>query len=118
MSMKDYEIWLKATRKQLAAAVAKAEPLVAEGLLDEAESLVRNVNNDIYGAVALGDMFTSALEACVRSPQPDRLRAEALYERALRWRSSWPGVHTREEAEAERAHVEQVKQELKMLLDA
>ena len=114
MSMKNYEIWLKAVRKQLAAAVAKAEPLVAEGQFDEAESLVRAVNSDIYGAVALGDMFTSALGRCERRSA----RTKALYERALRWRSAWPGVHTSEEAAAERAHVEQVRQELKALIES
>ena len=112
--MKDYERWLKAVRKQLAAAVAQAEPLVAAGQFDEAERLVRAVNSDIYGAVALGEMFMSALGRC----EQRGARAEALYERALRWRSAWPGVHTSEEAAAERAHVEQVSQELKALLQS
>ncbi len=112
--MKNYEIWLKATRKQLAAAVTEAEPLVAAGEYDEAERLVRAVNNDIYGAVALGEMFTRALSRCERRGY----QAEALYGRALRWRSAWPGVHTSEEAAAEQAHVEEVSQELKALIES
>lgn len=116
--MKSYEIWLAATRKQLAEAAAIAEPLVEQGRFDEAEGLVRAVNNDIYGSVALGHLFTAALERCVRSPHPDRGRAEALYQRALRWRSAWPGVHTAEEAKAEEAHGEEVRHELTRLLES
>ncbi|MCX6611541.1 MAG: hypothetical protein NTW74_11900 [Acidobacteria bacterium] len=112
--MKDYEIWLAATRKKLAAAVAEAEPLVAAGDYDAAERLVRAVNSDIYGAVALGEMFTRALSRCERRGY----RAEALYGRALRWRSAWPGIHTAEEAAAERAHEEEVSQELKALIES
>jgi hypothetical protein len=116
MPKNQYEIWLKATRQQLAAAAVKAEPLVEQGQFDEAETLLRTVNSDIYGAVALGHLFTQALERCVRSAQPDRARAAALYERALRWRSAWPGVHTAEEAAAEEAHGEEVKAELQLLM--
>ena len=116
MSMKSYEIWLQAIRRKLAAAAAEAEPLVEQSRFDEAETLVRAVNNDIYGAGALGELFTRALERAVRSPHPDRAHAQALHERALRWRSAWPGVHTQAEAEAEQAHVEEVRQELAALL--
>ena len=114
--MKAYDVWLQGLRQQLAAAVTEAEPLVSQGRFDEAEKLVRAVDGDIYGAGALGGMFTSALKRVVQSPNPDRAFAHALYERALRWRSAWPGVHTREEAEAERAHVAEVRQELAALL--
>ena len=112
--MKSYQIWLQALRKRLAAAAAEAEPLVEQGRFGDAETLVRAVDNDIYGSVALGDMFTRALERVVQSPHPDRALAQALYERALYWRSAWPGVHTREEAEP--AHVEEVRDELTRLL--
>ncbi len=64
MSMKNYEICLKATRKQLAEAVAQAEPPIEAGEHDEAERQVLAVNSDIYGAVALGEMFTRALDRC------------------------------------------------------
>ncbi len=114
MSMKDYERSLKATREKLAVAVAQAEPLVEAGEYDEAERLVRAVDSDIYGSVALGKMFTRALGRCERGGY----RAEALYGRALRWRSAWPGIHTAEEAAAERAHVEEVSQELKALIES
>ncbi len=118
MSMDSYHKWLKEIREKLAAAVTEAVPLVEQGKFDEAEKLVRAVESDIYGAVALGDMFTSALERMVRSPHPDRVLAQALCERALRWRSAWPGIHTEEEARAERAHVEEVRQDLTALLQS
>lgn len=118
MSMESYQIWLQALRKELAAAAAEARPLVEQGRFDEAEKLVRAVDNDIYGSLALGDIFTSALKSVVQNPHPDRGLAQALYERALHWRSAWPGVHTQEEAEAERAHVQEVRQELTRLFES
>ena len=108
--------WLQGQRNCLAAAVTEAEPLVSQSRFDEAEKLVRAVDGDIYGAGALGRMFTSALERVVQSPNPDRAFAQALHDRALRWRSAWPGIHTAEEAAAERAHVAEVRQELAALL--
>ena len=114
--MKSYNLWVQATRKQLATAATEAGPLVEQGRFDEAEKLVRAVDSDIYGAVALGDLFTRALDRAVRCPQPDRAHVHALYERALRWRCAWPGVHTQAEAEAEQAHADEVHQELAALL--
>lgn len=116
--MKSSEIWLQALREKLAAAATEAEPLIEQGRFDEAEHLVHAVDNDIYGAAALGDLFTSALKRVVGSPHPDRALAQALYERALRWRSAWPGVHTQTEADLERAHVEEVRHELTSLLES
>lgn len=118
MPRESYQIWLQALRKELAAAAAEARPLVEQGRFDEAEKLVRAVDNDIYGSLALGDIFTSALKSVVRNPHPDRALAQALYVRALHWRSAWPGVHTQEEAEAERAHVQEVRQELTRLFES
>jgi len=118
MSMDSYHLWLADVRKQLAAAAVEAAPLVEQGRFDEADQLLRRVNSDIYGAVALGDLYTRALQNYVQSPQPDRARAQAIYERAFRYRSAWPGVHTAEEAAAERAHTEEVRQELSALLDS
>ncbi len=117
MSMESCEVFLRALRKKLAAATTEAEPLVEQDRFDEAERLVRAVEDDIYGSMALGNMFTNALKRSVQSPHPDRARVRALYDRALRWRSAWPGVHTQSEADAERAHAEEVRKELTAILE-
>ncbi len=114
--MNAYEQWRQDQRNRLAGAAIEAEPLVSQRRFDEAEKLVRAVDSDIHGALTLGNVFTTVLKRVVQSPNPDRAFAQALHERALRWRSAWPGVHTREEAEAERAHVAEVRQELAALL--
>ena len=114
--MNAYDKWRQGQRNRLAEAATEAEPLVSQGRFDEAEKLVRAVESDIHGALTLGHVFTTVLKRVVQSPHPDRAFAHALHERALRWRSAWPGVHTREEAEAARAHVEEVRQELAALL--
>lgn len=111
-----YDKWLQGQRARLADAAIEAEPLVSQGRFDEAEKVVRAVDSDIYGALTLGDVFTSVLKRVVQSPNPDRAFVQTLHERALHWRRAWPGVHTREEAEAERAHVEEVRRELAALL--
>lgn len=116
MAKDSYEIWLKAVRKRLDAVAIDAEPLLSNGRYDDAERLVRQVNDDIYGAVTLGTLFTRALETCVQAASPDRARAEVLFERALRWRSAWPEPHTREEAERANAHRDSVEAELRALL--
>lgn len=116
MAKDAHQIWLAALRTKLAAAAVEAEPLLAQDRFEEAETIVRRVDGDIYGARALGDLYTSALAECMQHPEPNRVRAVRLYEKALRWRSAWPEVHTETEAEAQSAHYNEVKQELKALL--
>ena len=111
-----YQIWLEARRHRLAVAVDLAEPLVRDGEYDAAESLVREVDGDIYGAMALGALFTRALQQRVQEPAADAEHVRALFERALRWRSAWPEPHTRDEAEAASSHHASVRAELLEIL--
>lgn len=97
-----YEKWLKHTRARLAAAAQQARPLVDQQRFAEAEALLRAVDNDIYGIVALGELYTNALSDLLAAGQLDALRphAEKLFERALHWRqSATPEPHTPEEAD-------------------
>ncbi|MBM4205571.1 MAG: hypothetical protein FJ194_15705 [Gammaproteobacteria bacterium] len=111
-----YEIWLKATRKKLAAGALEAAPPIRQGEYDAAELLMRRINNDIYGAVALDDLFTRALEEIASDPTADISRAEELFTRARRWRVSSPTPHTADEAERDRRHAASVEAELTAVL--
>ncbi len=86
MAKDHYQTWLQAIRQKLDAVCIEAEPLVSVGKFDDAEILVRRVESDIYGAVALGALFTHLLEQHVSTPTADPDHAKALFDRAMRWR--------------------------------
>jgi|GEM_PF-1527565 len=100
MPDKAYEQWLKHTRARLAAAAQQARPLIDQQRFAEAEALLRAVDSDIYGAVALGQLYTSALQDLIATGQlvAQRPHAEKLFERALHYRAAAPEPHTPEEA--------------------
>jgi hypothetical protein len=83
-------------------AVAEAERLVVEGQFERAESVLRGVNSDIYGACEIEDMYRRRLEQMAAAGVTDENRAgvEAVFRKALHW--SWmafPSPHTAVEAE-------------------
>lgn len=96
------EVWMRALHKKLEAAVLKAQPFLAAQHYDEAEQVVKEVGADIYGAVAIGKMYTESLRSIVGPDKRgfDQRRAEELFIRALCWRqSAYPDAHTSYEAE-------------------
>lgn len=87
--------------QKLAAAVEEARGHVARDAFDEAELVVRRVDSDIQGGVALAKLYESRLRELVpgsRKPDP---AVEAVFRRALTWAQyCYPEPHTEYEAEA------------------
>lgn len=102
--MEQYELWLKALAKKREPAMVEAARLSDLERFDEAEAVVKKVDDSIYGAVALGKMYRAKLEAIVASgaagTRDGKPRAERLFERALWWmQSAYPEPHTAMEAD-------------------
>jgi hypothetical protein len=95
------EVWARAMKKKRDAAVAQAQPLLNAGQYDEAERLVQAADSSAQGAVALGRLYTAALQRLVSTGQHRRERdlAHRLFDRALRWKlAAYPDPHTSYEA--------------------
>jgi len=110
MSTNDYEAYLEQLAVRRAPALAKANQLVLQDQLQEAEAEVLRVDSSIYGAVELSRLFSARLQSLVNDGEATRDRARVLrvYERALHWATSaFPEPHTEIEAENyERGRVE------------
>lgn len=95
------EVWQRQMERRRDEAMQAAAPLLKAGRFDEMEQAIRAADDSIMGAVAIGRAYTDALSAMVASGahRKDKARAEALFERALRWRqSAYPEPHTAIEA--------------------
>jgi hypothetical protein len=106
MSKSDTDIFMEQLAKRRAPAVAEAVQLIAQDRLADAESVVRQVDDSIYGAVELSKLFTTRLQELVASGETKRDIARVLrvYERALHWSTSaFPEPHTEYEAESNEA---------------
>lgn len=101
MSNDPYQLYLHSLEAKRAPAMARAAQLLAEDRYDEAEAEVTRADDSIYGAVAIGRLYTERLRAFVEAGFRRGPRTEEIFRRALRWRSSaYPEPHT--ECEAER----------------
>ncbi|WP_167755840.1 hypothetical protein [Vitreimonas flagellata] len=84
--------------RRLASVTSKAQRLIAELDIENAEALVRAIDADIYGASALMQIYEAAL---AQAPANAR-----IYERALYWaRAALPEPHTEVEAEQNEAAI-------------
>lgn len=93
---------------RLEAAEAEAAGLILEGRLAEAEALIRSIDPDIYGAIAILGAYEAAL---VESPS-----REDVFERAIHWaHRTFPDPHTPFEAEAYQSGIAQSEARLKSL---
>lgn len=102
MPRDEYELFLKG----LEAKRAKVMPLAIEHMharrYPDAEKTIVDVDNSIYGAVAIGKMYTQYLEALVaKGPKRGDALTLEVFARALHWKqSAYPEPHTAYEGDA------------------
>ena len=97
------QIYMQNLRKKLDAAAAQALPLALAAEFDAAEEMIRDVERDIYGLLAMSRMYIAAIAALggPNAEPHDRDRIRALFERAVKHReNAYPMPHTKEEADA------------------
>lgn len=102
MSMKDYEQFLEQLRIKRGPAESQAAQLIRKGKFDEAEQIVRQADDSIYGAVAIAKLFDARLREMIAAGELKRNKAavEVMYKRTLKWKwSCYPEPHTECEAE-------------------
>ena len=117
MSHHASDIFCQKIREKLDAAAAKATPHLLAGKFDEAEQMIREIDSDIYGWLAIARMYITSIAKLggEQAEAKDRERILAMFERAIACRErAYPMPHTREEADAydrgksqERGHVTQ-----------
>lgn len=122
MSIEAYEQYLESLRQRRAPALAQAAQLIDAGDFDTGERLVTQVDDSIYGAVALAGLYRATLE---QSRDSVRLVADArsrsawrdeVYRRAVRWAcQALPEPHTAVEAEQFEEARRQARAELEQI---
>ena len=97
---------MDAYRAELAAkregVLGQAERALAEGLFDEAERAIMQVDSSIMGAVEISRMYERRLKAMVQAGgvKRDRTGVELVFRRAMNWvMNTYPDPHTEIEAE-------------------
>ncbi len=113
------QIWRRIHQEKIQQAVLRAEPLLSKLQLDEAEAIIRTVDNDSMGSVAIARMYETKLRQMVTDGmlEVDRKQVELLFQRAIAsWRVACPEPHTAEEAERCEAGFAQDRQRLVAIL--
>ncbi len=114
MPADQYQQYLKTLAARRAPALAHASTLIDAQRLDEADREVPAVDDSIYGAVAMADLYRAKLAASADQPPAHRC---ALFDRAWRWaNAALPSPHTAVEAEDNDRHLAAVRADLTQLL--
>ncbi len=113
------KVWRKIHQEKIQQAVLRAEPLLSKGQWDEAEAVIRTIDTDIMGSVAIARMYETKLTQLVTDGMlaADRNQVELFFQRALAsWRVACPEPHTAEEADRYEAGFAQDRQRLIAIL--
>ena len=97
------EIFLKKRREKLDAATAKAMPLAIAGDFGAAENMIRDVDRDVYGWLAMARMYIAAIASLGGENAAPEVREliKAMFERAVAHReNAYPMPHTQVEADS------------------
>ncbi len=79
-------------------AIVRAHELEAQDKLSEAELTIRQADSDIYGGIAIADMYRNRLRRLAKGN--DRQKAIDAFHLAKSWAgNTMPEPHTREESE-------------------
>lgn len=114
MSQSDYRQYLNDLSERRGPAMERAARLIAHGKFDEADTIVRQADDSIYGAVALAGLYRATLKSSDGS-SPSAWR-QGVYERALRWAlSAFPPAQTAYEAEDYEQGREEARRDLAAL---
>ena len=96
------EIYKKRLREKLDSAVVAAIPTAISGDFETAEKMIRAIESDIYGCLAMARMYIAAIASLgsEHAASNDRELIRAMFERAVAHRErAYPTPHTQEEAD-------------------
>ena len=97
------EIYREKLREKLDATTTKAMPIALAGDFNGAENMIREVDRDVYGWLAMARMYIAAIEALggENATLNDRELVKAMFERAVVHReNAYPMPHTQYEADS------------------
>lgn len=102
MARDEYEMFLKGLEAKRATVMPRALELMLARKYAEAEKTIVGVDDSIYGAVAIGKMYTERLKVLVAggAKRNDPVTRE-IFDRALHWKQrAYPEPHTAYEADS------------------
>ncbi len=97
------ESYLQKLREKLGAAVTDAIPLAIAGDLDGAEFMIRAIESDVDGRLAMARLYIAAIARFggEKAAATDRDRVRAMFDRAVaHLEHAYPMPHTQDEADA------------------
>lgn len=97
------EIYRQKLREKLSAAVSDAIPLAVVGDFDGAELMIRAIESDVDGWLAMARLYIAAIARLggEKAAATDRDRVHAMFDRAVaHLEHAYPMPHTQDEADA------------------